>query len=328
MVFYFKVRKTSLDRLRKVREKHGYETGSDVTSARLIQAEKLREEQRENKSLINVITKQRAIHSWYRVKDKSKFEIKLSKYQAVADKVAKESMEKTMLQDEKNILMKEEQESLRKLLVNLDQECSKLRQQLHKEQKLQAQRSHAQLQEEQSCRHLELAKSSNLDKLVLELEEREKELQSLRDSQSPDPRKSARSSSESKRLLKQAMNQVSHERNLKLDAFERVDELQRQVHELECRITEIMSKEKHQTFHETCFPIVPGGRVSPQKLLRPISQAAPASTTIPVESQRPRTTSRMRPKSGAPARGTPRSKSVMEMLQPRQSCSSLNKINF
>lgn len=313
--------------MRKVREKHGYETGSDVTSARLIQAEKLREEQRENKSLINVITKQRAIHSWYRVKDKSKFEIRLSEYQAIADKATKESMEKTMLHDEKNILMKEEQESLRKILVNLDQECSKLRQQLHNEQKLQAQRSHAQLQEEQSSRHLELAKASNLDKLVTELEEREKELQSLRDLQSPDPRKSARSSSESKRLLKQAMNQVSHERNLKLEAFERVDELQRQVHELEYRITEIMSKEK-QTFHETCFPIVPGGRVSPQKLLRPISQAANASTATYVETQRPRTTSKMRPKSGAPPYGTPRSKSVMEMLQPRKSCSSLNKTNF
>ena len=318
----FKVRTTSLDKLRKVREKHGYETSNDSVSARLIQAEKLREEQRENKHLTDVISKQKTIHSWYKLKNRSKFQLKMSKYQSIADKTTKEMYEKALVQEEKNSLIAEEQESLRKVLTNLDQECSKLREQLNKEHKIQSQRSHAQLQEEQSFRHLEFAKSSNLDKLLHELEEREKELQRMRNLQSPDRKNAIRSSSETKRLLRQAISQVSHERNLKQDAFERVDELQKHVYELEHRITDILSKEKSY-FHETCFPIVPGGRTSPQKL-RPISQATTAALTV--EAQRPRTTPRnSRPKSGVPLRTTPRSQSVMEMLKPRKSCSSLNK---
>ena len=259
------------------------------------------------------------------MKNRSKFQLKLAEYQSVADKTTKETNEKALIQEEKNFLMTEEQESLRKVLTNLDQECSKLRQQLNKEQKIQAQRSHAQLQEEQSYRHLEFAKSSNLDKLLHELEDREKELQQMRNLQSPDYKNTIQNSSETKRLLRQAINQVSHERSLKQSAFERVGELQKHVYELEHRITDILSKEKAY-FHESCFPIVPGGRTSPQKL-RAISQAT--TTALTIEAQRPRTTPRnSRPKSGVPLRTTPRSQSVMEMLKPRKSCSSLSKTSY
>lgn len=138
--------------MQKVREKHGYETSNDSVSARLIQAEKLREEQRENKNLTNIISKQRTIHSWYKLKNRSKFQLKMSKYQSMADKTTKDTYEKALIQEEKNSLIAEEQESLRRVLTNLDQECSKLREQLNKEQKIQARRSHAQLQEEQRFR--------------------------------------------------------------------------------------------------------------------------------------------------------------------------------
>ncbi|XP_066913096.1 uncharacterized protein [Clytia hemisphaerica] len=323
MDFVQEVRKISVDKLQKVRNKHGYQPSNDNMSARLIQAEKIREVQRENKKLTDIVSKQRTMHTWFRSKSRSKFELMSADFQSNTDKATKENLEKEMLQEQKSSLMKEEQEALKKILINLDQECSKLRQQLDKEHKIQAQRSHLQLKEEQSSRHLEMARASNLDKLLQELEEREKELKQMRDSQSPDNKQSARSSSETKRLLRQAITQVSHERSLKLDAFERVDELQKHVNELENRITDMLSKEK-QTFHETCFPMVPGGRTSPQKL-RPISQAANIALAVEPP-QRPRT-SRTRPKSGVPARVTPRSKSVMELLKQQKSCSSLNK-NF
>ena len=70
--------------------------------------------------------------------------------------------------------MKEEQESLRKLLTGLEKECGTLRKQLDKEHKIQSQMSHSQIQEAHSRRHLNMAKYSSFDKLVTQLDTKEK----------------------------------------------------------------------------------------------------------------------------------------------------------
>ena len=40
------------------------------------------------------------------------------------------------------------------------------------------------------------------------------------------------------------MTQMHHERNMKLEAFERVDELQKQVHDLEFKVMNMLTKGK------------------------------------------------------------------------------------
>ena len=285
------MRRHSSEKLKNVLVKQGINNELDFTSTRLILAENIQEAEWESNNLIQLLAKSRRLHYWNRVKDESKHHQKLRQHQNVADTATRDMLEKALMHDEKEILMQQEQESLRKLLGGLERECESLRKQLKKEHKLTAQRSHAQLQEAHSMRHLELAKTSNLEKLTAELKVKDRELRSLKDLNHVDQKHTSRSASELRRLLKQTVQQVNHERSLKLSAFERVDELQKQVHDFEVKTIDSLNRDK--PYHETCFPLVPGGRISPVKG-RSLCQAA---SLLPLE-YRPKTEHKQRPKSG------------------------------
>ena len=83
-----------MDKLQKVRDKHGYQPSDDNMSTRLIQAEKVREVQRENKKLADIISKQRTIHTWFRSKSRSKLELMSADFQSNTDRTTKENLEK------------------------------------------------------------------------------------------------------------------------------------------------------------------------------------------------------------------------------------------
>ena len=174
------VRKIAVAKMKKVRQKYGLQQiNEDATSQKLIRADQLRQAQWESKNLASMILKQKTVNQWNRTKNKSRFRQQLLAYQEVADKEKKDCLEIKLLHEEKEILMKQEQAALRKALAHLEKDCQDLRHKLNMEHKLQVQRSHLQIQETQSMRKLELAKQSNLEKLLAELEEKELRLQEL-----------------------------------------------------------------------------------------------------------------------------------------------------
>ena len=260
----------SAEKIRNVRSKY---CGSqvDLTSQRLIQAEKLREVERENALLSVVISKLRCLNIWNRVKSQSKYQKKLVKFQEKAAKINKSYLENDLLHEQNEILLKEEREALKTVISTLEKECETSRKELEKEQKLKTEKSHTILKEAKSMRHLQFAKTSNIEKLVAELEQKDKELEVMRSSSELIQKRPSTTTMELKKLLKQTMQQVSHERNLKLMAFERVDELQKQVHEMELKVSNLISKEADAPYHETCLPLVTGGMGTSLKC-RPTSQ--------------------------------------------------------
>lgn len=243
----------------------------DLASQRLIQAEKLREVERENAMLSVLISKLRCLNVWNRVKSQSKYHKKLVKFQEKAAKINKSYLENDLLYEQNVIMLKEEREALKTVISTLEKECESSRKELEKEQKSKTEKSHTILKEAKSMRHLQFAKTSNIEKLVAELEQKDKELEVMRSSSEFIQKHPSTTTTELKKLLKQTMQRVSHERNLKLMAFERVDELQKQVHEMEIKVSNLISKEVDAPYHETCLPLVTGGTGTSLKC-RPASQ--------------------------------------------------------
>ena len=243
----------------------------DLASQRLIQAEKLREVERENAMLSVLISKLRCLNVWNRVKSQSKYHKKLVKFQEKAAKINKSYLENDLLYEQNVIMLKEEREALKTVISTLEKECESSRKELEKEQKSKTEKSHTILKEAKSMRHLQFAKTSNIEKLVAELEQKDKELEVMRSSSEFIQKHPSTTTTELKKLLKQTMQRVSHERNLKLMAFERVDELQKQVHEMEIKVSNLISKEVDAPYHETCLPLVTGGMETSLKC-RPASQ--------------------------------------------------------
>ena len=243
----------------------------DLASQRLIQAEKLREVERENAMLSVLISKLRCLNVWNRVKSQSKYHKKLVKFQEKAAKINKSYLENDLLYEQNVIMLKEEREALKTVISTLEKECESSRKELEKEQKSKTEKSHTILKEAKSMRYLQFAKTSNIEKLVAELEQKDKELEVMRSSSEFIQKHPSTTTTELKKLLKQTMQRVSHERNLKLMAFERVDELQKQVHEMEIKVSNLISKEVDAPYHETCLPLVTGGMGTSLKC-RPASQ--------------------------------------------------------
>jgi len=296
------VRKVAVENVKHVRVKYCGDA-SNISSQRLIQAERLREAQKENTALAVTISKLRCLSFWNRMKNNTKLRVKMDEFQDESSRAKKEYLEKNILHEEKETLLKEEQDALKILIKNLEKESDSLKKQLQKEQKLKAEQSHAMLQEVQSMKHLELAKASNVENLISQLEQKDKELESIKSSSGVFQVTPYQVPSQMKRILQQTMNQVEHERHLKLTAFERVDELQKQVHELELKVMSLIRKEKGVSHHDTCFPAFPGGRVSPQRQYT-AQRCVPNAPTSP---RRPLTSAKLRPKSGiATSRSRPK----------------------
>lgn len=243
----------------------------DLASQRLIQAEKLREVERENAMLSVLISKLRCLNVWNRVKSQSKYHKKLVKFQEKAAKINKSYLENDLLYEQNVIMLKEEREALKTVISTLEKECESSRKELEKEQKSKTEKSHTILKEAKSMRYLQFAKTSNIEKLVAELEQKDKELEVMRSSSEFIQKHPSTTTTELKKLLKQTMQRVSHERNLKLMAFERVDELQKQVHEMEIKVSNLISKGVDAPYHETCLSLVTGG-VGTSLKCRPASQ--------------------------------------------------------
>lgn len=272
------VRKLAVESMKKLREKSGQaDVEMNTISQRLIRAEQLREAQWESKNLVNMILKLKATSHWNRTKNRANFQLKLAKLQEEVTIAKKQCLESNLLQSEKESLLEQEIQAVRKALLQSEKECQALRKKLFNEQTIKMQKSNSHLQETLSQKKIDLAKSANIDKLIAELEEKEEKLRYLSELNDRDGLTSKRTKNESRKALKQTAEQLFHERSLKLGAFERCEDLQNQVDEYEEHIEIITRPTSSQSYHAPCFPAVPGGRMSPQRVMfsaRPHTQAS------------------------------------------------------
>lgn len=238
------VRRKAVEDMKKLREKSGtLKEESEAASKQILaKSEQIRKFQEENKYLGQLFLKIKTMNNWKRTRLFIRYHDSVEGLRDEADKAKRECLEVKKIAEEKEVLFKQEQAALRKALSEVERECQKLRKKLQYEQKAKLQKMHAQMQEANSMRQLELAKSTNIDKLIADLEEKELQLRLLTQNLDRDQRRNLFAQEQSKKALKQMMLQLDHERNLKLDAFERVEDLQRQLYEYEQHLTSGLSR--------------------------------------------------------------------------------------
>ncbi|CAH3180891.1 unnamed protein product [Porites lobata] len=238
------VRRKAVEDMKKLREKSGTlkEESEAASKQVLAKSEQIRRFQEENKHLGQLFLKIKTMNNWKRTRLFIRYHDSVEGLRDEADRAKRECLEVKKIAEEKEVLFKQEQSALRKALSEVERECQKLRKKLQYEQKTKLQKMHAQMQEAHSMRQLELAKSTNIDKLISDLEEKELQLRLLTQNLDRDQRRNLFAQEQSKKALKQMMLQLDHERHLKLDAFERVEDLQRQIYEYEQHLTSGLSR--------------------------------------------------------------------------------------
>ncbi|PVD25249.1 hypothetical protein C0Q70_15747 [Pomacea canaliculata] len=92
------------------------------------------------------------------------------------------------------------------------------------------------MQKERSKSHLEQAKQASIERLMEELNDKDRRLRKLSEEQDRSTRLQSMTQEKVRKDVDFIKKQLSHERTLKLGAFHRVDELQSQVYELESNL--------------------------------------------------------------------------------------------
>jgi DNA repair exonuclease SbcCD ATPase subunit len=166
-----------------------------------------------------------------------KYTKQISELTDALSKIKRRIADSEMLGEQNTLLMSQQKQALKTQLVRLDVDLNKLKMKLDKELKLKQSKEHEIQQKLKNEQNLNSAKQSNVEKLFEELETKDIELRNLHILTERSSKMQSLNDFKIKRELTNLKKNLAQERNLKLEAFQRVDNLQCQVYDLEDELT-------------------------------------------------------------------------------------------
>ncbi|XP_064604712.1 uncharacterized protein LOC135469969 isoform X2 [Liolophura sinensis] len=226
-------RSEAVEALTKLNQKFDIKSDNTSLVSNLAKADHMRNVQRENHHLNVLILKMKTMNSWRQNHSQVNFTTTIGKLKKEADKIKKQYVEMKMIAEEEVILLRQQQVAIRKALTSAEKELNEVKKMLEKELKVKQEKSHVDLQRARSQRQLQSAKSANIEKLLEELGDKDMRLRLMSNEQDKQFKLSTMNQGKVKKDMTQFKKQLAHERSLKLDAFNRVDELQAQIYDYE-----------------------------------------------------------------------------------------------
>ncbi|CAM4534930.1 unnamed protein product, partial [Caretta caretta] len=205
------VRKEGVDNMIDLKKKFGSTKDDDGLKVHLSKQEQLQFLQDENTRLHELVCKLKVLSCWKQTIQNAQLSVKLR------------NAEKEALQNKEECLNA-------KMLA--EQEVFLFRQQLVAKHLLQ-EVEHRMTQEARSRQQLDVMKAANMEKMLEDMGQKEQRLQCLTEDAEKSSRIVQLQQKRIKKEMRQIRSQLIQERSLKLDAFQRVDELQYQVYDLE-----------------------------------------------------------------------------------------------
>ncbi|MBN3311102.1 CC162 protein, partial [Amia calva] len=250
------VRSEGVENMMKLKKKFGSTKDDEALLATLSAQEKLQELRWENNQLDALLCKLKALGFWKHSVTQGKLGHQLrSQKQVWLSRLGdlgqqKESLVQRMVAEEEGVLLRQQLEAARTALSQCQAEYKNTKRQLEKQRQLLKEVEHRSAQEARSRQHLDSMRSASLEQLQMDAEHRELQLRSLTDQLERSARVSQLQHLRTDKEIRQVRSQLSQERSLKLDAFQRVDELQSLVYDTEASL----SQRSSPTGTEPCPP--------------------------------------------------------------------------
>ena len=215
----------------------GFKVDELVKETQLNQQNMIYQLQEERDELYQVIIKQKSFAKLSTYQRSKKYTKKINGITEETDLVKKKSVNNALHSEEKQILIKQQNIALRKQLATLDVEFSNLKNKLDKELKEKSTREYELQQKIKNEKNLNAAKTNNVERLFEELEEKDIELRQLYLKTDKTSKMQSLSDSKIQKELNVLKKNLAQERHFKLDAFQKVDELQSHLYDLEDELT-------------------------------------------------------------------------------------------
>ncbi|XP_073483154.1 uncharacterized protein [Aquarana catesbeiana] len=227
------VRKEGVDNMILLRKKYGSLKNESTLKDTLSMHDRLHSLRDENSQLQALICKLKSLNKWKMTAREGKLREKLGKAETEAVQDKKESLKLKLRVEQEVTLLRQELVVARKALSRTQADASKVKQQLVRQKQLLDESEYRHLQEARSRQQLDSVMSASMDKLLVDIGDKEQKLRSLTEEADRSTKMSQIQQSKVKKEVKQIKSQLVQERTLKCEAFQRVDELQTQVYEME-----------------------------------------------------------------------------------------------
>ncbi|XP_040286008.1 coiled-coil domain-containing protein 162-like [Bufo bufo] len=227
------VRKEGVDDMILLKKKYFPGQNGSTLEKTLSMQEKLQDLRDENSQLKALVCKLKALNKWKITAKDGQLRERLRKAEKEAIQNKKEGLKLKLLVEQEVSLLRQRLMGARTALTKTQAESSKVKQQLSKQKQLLNESEHRHSQETRQRQQLDSIKSASMDKLLEDIEEKEHKLRSFAEETERSSKMGVLQQSKTKKEVKQIKSQLIQERCLKLDAFQRVDELQSQVYDLE-----------------------------------------------------------------------------------------------
>lgn len=226
-------RKEALKEMDEVRNRTEQEAEDELMKRYLAKSDDLRSLQHNNHQLNMGFMKMKAMNGWKQQHFQVKFLKKVEELSKQAEHSKKQNIQLDMQAKEEIISLRKQLMAIKTALNKAEREYSDIKKKLEKELKEKQKRLHEEQQQAYNRRHLEQTTKENMNILVRELDDKETRLKILTEEQDKHERLRQIKEEKIAKDIEAVKKQLSHERNLKLDAFSRVDDLQSQVYDLE-----------------------------------------------------------------------------------------------
>ncbi|XP_019393423.1 PREDICTED: transmembrane protein FLJ37396 isoform X1 [Crocodylus porosus] len=227
------VRKEGVDSMIELKKKFGSTTDDKGLKEHLSTQEQLQVLQDENNRLGELVCKLKILNCWKHIAQKAQLSLKLRTAEKEALQNKKECLTAKMMAEQEVTLFHEQLVAVRKALARSEAENEKLQKQLDQQKQLLQEAKHRTTHETRSRQQLDVIKAENMQKVLEDMQEKEQRLQCLTEEAEKSAKIEQLQQKRIRKEMRQIRSQLIQERSLKLDAFQRVDELQGQVYDLE-----------------------------------------------------------------------------------------------
>nr|XP_019953455.1 PREDICTED: transmembrane protein FLJ37396 [Paralichthys olivaceus] len=246
------IRAEGVDRIMKLKKKHGCTKDNDGLSLTQLKREEVHELSLENSQLTALLCKLKALSRWRQVVDQGKLHRRLLQTQQSEITSRTEALRVKMVAEDQVIFLQEELNAARQMLTSCQAECSRTKRLLDRKTEELQEARHQSAQEARSRQELESYRVQRLEEMRADVEDRDGQLRALNQQLDRGGRMSQIQRQRSAREIRQVKEQLHQERSLKQEAFQQVEKLKHQVND-----TDAASSRCNSTAGQsrTCFTL-------------------------------------------------------------------------
>ncbi|KAK1338126.1 hypothetical protein QTO34_001236 [Cnephaeus nilssonii] len=224
------VRTEWMDHMKDLKKKWGSarpDEGKKESAAK----EQLRDLEQENCSLAALVCKARRLGRWRLAVQQARFRGQLSRAQKEAAQSKKECVSTKLMAEREVVLFRQQLLALRQALARAQARNVRMCEQQESQARLLKELEHKMTRESLHRQQLDLLKTSSMERLLEDVEQKEQHLQLLAEEAERAARRGQLQRKKTERELRQMRRQLAQERSVKLGAFQRVEELQSQLND-------------------------------------------------------------------------------------------------